>query len=540
MTKPHAPSKATSTCRCLYGQPCWPNENEFATLTTQLSQPLLHPLPPASPCYPPSAPSGNCSNVIANYTNGNWRSDQPGSMQNTNFETFIFPNDTISACYLNTTLGIPCGQGSVPPVGVDARSGGDVQAAVNFAKKHNLKLVVKNTGHDYLGRSTARGGFLIWTHNMKDTLYNSTFVPDGAPAFAFVRNQGGFFFGVFSAVVWFGVVGGWLLVGGPVAFSLSVDNVLQFTIVLADGSLITTNSFQHPDLFWALRGGGGGTYGVVISTTYQTHPIFPLTLAFIASTFTSPAIAQNVTTEFIKLHPTISDAGWGGYITLSNTSFSAILAAPNISWADTNMTFLPFAQYVADATGGLLQATTIPFNSFYELYRVLFANMDGQVGSQVEIASRLLPRILAETDPAKAAQIMLSLDGGVSLNSVAGGAVSRVDPDSTGLNPSWRKALSEVYITASWPEGSTADFIFQQIDQLKQSTFILDQLTTDSGSYLNEGSLHELDFKKSFFGDHYDKLETIKDKYDPTSLFVVASGVGSDEWDGELVCRRHD
>jgi hypothetical protein len=64
--------------------------------------------------------------------------------------------------------------------------------------------------------------------------------------------------------------------------------------------------------------------------------------------------------------------------------------------------------------------------------------------------------------------------------------VSRIDPDSTGLNPSWRKALSEVYITATWPEGSTANFIFQQIDEFKQSTLILDQLTTDSGSYLNE------------------------------------------------------
>jgi len=72
------------------------------------------------------------------------------------------------------------------------------------------------------------------------------------------------------------------------------------------------------------------------------------------------------------------------------------------------------------------------------------------------------------------------------LSSVAGGAVSRVDPDSTGLNPSWRKALSQVFISASWPEGSTADFISQQINRFKQSTLILDQLTTDSGSYLNE------------------------------------------------------
>ena len=163
-------SKATSTCRCLYGQLCWPKENEFATLATQLSQPLLYPLPPASACYPPSAPSGNCSTVIANYTNGNWRSDQPGSLQNTNFETFIFPNDTISACFLNASLGFPCGQGSVPPVGVDVRSAGDVQVAIKFAKQHNLKLAVKNTGHDYLGRSTARGGFLIWTHYMKDII----------------------------------------------------------------------------------------------------------------------------------------------------------------------------------------------------------------------------------------------------------------------------------------------------------------------------------------------------------------------------------
>ena len=61
-----------------------------------------------------------------------------------------------------------------------------------------------------------------------------------------------------------------------------------------------------------------------------------------------------------------------------------------------------------------------------------------------------------------------------------------VDPDSTGLNPSWRKAVTEVFIVALWSEGSTVDFIFQQIDELKQSTLILDKLTTDSGSYLNE------------------------------------------------------
>jgi hypothetical protein len=135
-----------------------------------------------------------------------------------------------------------------------------------------------------------------------------------------------------------------------------------------------------------------------------------MTAALIISSFTSPAIAQNVITEFIKLHPTLSDAGWGGYIGLDNSSFSAILVAPNISWADTNTTLLPFVQYVENATGGLVQAITIPFSSFYELYFTFTAvSGTGQVGYQVEVASRLLPRSLAETDPAKVAKIILSL-----------------------------------------------------------------------------------------------------------------------------------
>ena len=190
-----------------------------------------------------------------------------------------------------------------------------------------------------------------------------------------------------------------------------VDNILQFTIVLADGSLVTTNAYQHPDLFWALRGGGGGTYGVVTSVSYKTYPTFPLTVVTLSADFTSPDIAQNVSTEWIRLHPMISDKGWGAYVTFSNSFFNISLIATNASLADTNATFLPFVHYIDEATGGLVQLTTTPINSFYELYLNSFADTDGAGGNQVELASRLLPRSLAETDPAKAAKIMLSLDG---------------------------------------------------------------------------------------------------------------------------------
>jgi hypothetical protein len=67
-------------------------------------------------------------------------------MQSPNFETLIFNNGSIGACYMNTTLAVPCQQGGVPISGVDVRSVSDIQAAVRFAVKYNLRLVIKNTG----------------------------------------------------------------------------------------------------------------------------------------------------------------------------------------------------------------------------------------------------------------------------------------------------------------------------------------------------------------------------------------------------------
>jgi hypothetical protein len=138
------PAWQNCQCRCTYGSGCWPSDSHFQTLASQISQPLIYPAPPATPCY--NSAAGNCSDVRAGWFSGVWRSDQPGASQNTNWETYTFPNGTIEACYLNTTLGIPCRQGSVPVIGVDARTPEDIQAAVRFVAKHNLRVVIRNTG----------------------------------------------------------------------------------------------------------------------------------------------------------------------------------------------------------------------------------------------------------------------------------------------------------------------------------------------------------------------------------------------------------
>jgi len=137
-------SKQTQNCRCTSGSECWPSDSEFQTLASAVSQPLIHPVPPATPCYDSAA--GNCTDVLAGWQNGTWRANQPGAAQLTNWETYTFPDGTIQGCYLNTSLSIPCQQGSVPVIGVDARTPEDIQEAVKFAGKHNLRLVIKNTG----------------------------------------------------------------------------------------------------------------------------------------------------------------------------------------------------------------------------------------------------------------------------------------------------------------------------------------------------------------------------------------------------------
>ena len=133
-------------CRCTSDQNCWPSESDFQTLASQVSQPLIYPVPPASPCYPVSDPSGNCTDVQSESGYANWRADHPGAMQMAQYETYTYPNGTIAACYLNTTLGFPCEQGSVSTIGIDARSPEDIQAAVKFASQYNLRVVIKNTG----------------------------------------------------------------------------------------------------------------------------------------------------------------------------------------------------------------------------------------------------------------------------------------------------------------------------------------------------------------------------------------------------------
>ncbi|EKM61059.1 uncharacterized protein PHACADRAFT_156227 [Phanerochaete carnosa HHB-10118-sp] len=581
------PSPGTSgfrPCRCLPTDKCWPSDAVFAALESQLSEKLLAPLPPAKACYS-SLESEACKEAQRLWLDGWWRANQSGATQNSNFATYVSPDGDIEACYLNTTLGHPCRWGSTPIIGVDTRSVEDIQFAVNFAAAHNLRVIIKNTGHDYLGRSTARGAFLIWTHHLKNTTFHYRFRPTGAPEYVAYYNV----ITLGSGVQWqeaynaafvhgrsivggitpggtVGAAGGWLQGGGhgilaPLS-GLGVDNAVEISIVTSGGKYLVVNAYHHSDLFWALRGGGGGTWGVVVSVTYQTYPSVPiLSGLFSASIIASPSNASatpsptlgKLFTELVRVTTAWADSGWSGYTEMfsigpgHHTIRLVHIAPATAGWAAVPVMerFYSFARQLAANSsvedGGALHvdlAAITPFPSFGVWERMLFHGETEMLGANVEIGSRLLPRNLLVNNQTEVADTVLGLDHAfVGFFIVAGGAVSKIDPSTTGLNPAWREALIHVVFGSGWPEGASVDAINEVRAKIKKGEAAFRTLTPQGGAYFNEASLYEADSKYEFFGSHYDKLRAIKRIYDPIDLFVVPGGVGSEEWDADLYCR---
>jgi FAD/FMN-containing dehydrogenase len=156
----------------------------------------------------------------------------------------------------------------------------DVQVTIGVARRHALPLSVRCGGHDFAGRALRHDGIVIDLSRMRqvevDPVERVAVVAGGATskdvALATVPH------GLIAATANVGAVGmGGLTLGGgysPMSsqFGLLCDNLLQATVVLADGTLVTANASENPDLFWALRG-GGGNFGVVTSMSFRLHPV---------------------------------------------------------------------------------------------------------------------------------------------------------------------------------------------------------------------------------------------------------------------------
>ncbi|KAI1387903.1 uncharacterized protein F4822DRAFT_295655 [Hypoxylon trugodes] len=255
-------------CREYPGSDDWPLDEDWSRLNRTLGGALIRGVPPAVVCYEgPAKDEAACTYLLRNTSSNRFYIDDPVTMFSE------WPEGDTCHATLQPQDGENCTQGAFPAYVVNATTVKQIQIAVNFARNRNLRLVIKNTGHDFVGRSAGFGSLSVWTHYLKDFQYLPRYrvgeyrgraarVGAGVESwemFAYMNRwnittlvAGGYTVGAF---------GGWMAGGGHSAlaskYGLGADQPLSIQVVTADGRFVTADPTQNTDLFYALRGGGG-------------------------------------------------------------------------------------------------------------------------------------------------------------------------------------------------------------------------------------------------------------------------------------------
>lgn len=469
-----------------------------------------------------------------------------------------FANQT---CSPFTDRSIPCTLGNYVSYAVKATEHWDVIASLQFAKANNVRVLVRNTGHDFLGRSTGAGALAIWTQGLKnisfgqwsDMNYQGPSVTVGAGVIGYeileAANQQGLTV-VSGECATVGLAGGFTQGGGHSAlstqFGLAADQTLSFDVVTAKGDIVTASATENSDLYWALSGGGGGTYGVVVSMTvraYTAKPVGGAVMQLLASSTTPEKFAAAVS-AFHQLMPAMVDAG-AMVVFLQNTQY--LVLKPVTVW-DSNATYVkdvvlaPFAKALTDL--GItppIAYTSLSYRDHYDKYMGPLPRGSFEV-NRYQFGGRLIPRDVAVNKNADLVQVYNELTAaGVLLAGSSADYSKRSNVPDNAVLPAWRNTITQLQLITNWD--STAPWATMEAAQ-KQMTEVfmpkIEAVTPGSGSYMNEADFRQERWQDVFFGSNFKKLDDIKRKYDPEGVFYILKGVGSDRWsvanDGRM-CR---
>ncbi|KAI8623981.1 hypothetical protein F5Y19DRAFT_456409 [Xylariaceae sp. FL1651] len=529
---------SSAQCHCFPGDECWPSPAQWTALNQSLSGALVATVPIASPChdtFPGVAyDAAECAKVQANWP-------RPALHEQTTHSCMasFFAN---MSCDPFMPQEAPCQIGAYVPYAVNASGAADYMRTIAFAKKHNIRLVIRNTGHDYLGKSTGAGALALWTHYIKAThifdynspLYGGKAMKIGAGTVAGEAQRAAAAKGyvvVEGDCETVGIAGGYTQGGGtsPLAskFGLAADQVLEWEVITAGGTHLVATPTQNKDLYWALSGGGGGTYGVVLSMTVKLHKTMPtgaVTLSFTDATDTFWDIIR----IFVMNLPTIVDSGATLYwmVVPGNTFAMPQTYFPNGTAADFTRLLRPTLQALDDHNIQYA-STEQDFPTFEDAYNTLNPVMNI---SDLNIGSRIIPRSVVATQP-PASDLVSAIRSmtdnfaafaGITMN------VSKPPTSPNAVHPSWRDSIFLAFYGTQYDHANyTANVAAQSLinDVL---TPPLDKLTPGKAAYMNEANFKQADWQKSFYGDNYAKLLSIKKKYDPGNVFWATTAVGSE------------
>lgn len=300
------------------------------------------------------------------------------------------------------------------------------------------------------------------------------------------------------------MIGGYIQGGGhsPAThdFGLASDQILEAQVILANGSMVTASPCSHPDLFTAIRGGGGGTYGVVTSLAIKAYPSQPVvahSLMIVPESEKKLEPMLDAITDLYTAFPSLSGAGFSGYGSWSVNSPGAYnssagyqhsFAAFNQSLSETKSAFEPVYWKLVSRHGINVSIQWFEFPSYSAYYRTLSGVHQDTGVASMALASRMFDKKSLTKNPKRLREVIRTLAGTVSQMTsnqvllVGGGSVLD-EPEYSGVNPAWRTTYLVHIVARGWsgPEGDDVedDITYNKYQAMRK-------LTPSMGSYMNE------------------------------------------------------
>jgi FAD/FMN-containing dehydrogenase len=361
------------------------------------------------------------------------------------------------------------------------------------------------------------------------------------------------------------------------AYGIAAASLLEAEIVTADGNVRIANACTNPDLFWGIKGGGGGSLGVVTRLTLQTHDL-PSFFGAVQATIraTSDAAFRRLIGRIVEFYgESLLNSHWGEQISFRPGNVLAIaMVFQGFGQSQAEAVWRPFLAWLAGSPEDFTVVSApvilaVPARHFWDpailktvpglvladdrpgapADHIFWAGNLGEAGQVLHgYQSAWLPASLLQADRQSRfadALFTATRHWHVTLHvnkGLAGAPADAIDgARNTAMNPAVLDAFALLISAAGEPPaypgipGHEPDVASarKDADAIGKAMDAVRALLPNVGSYVSGGDFFNPDWQQSFWGPNYARLLAVKDQYDPDGLFVVHHGVGSERWSAD-------
>ena len=410
----------------------------------------------------------------------------------------------------------------------------DVKTCLEFARAYNIQVALRSGGHSFGGYSVC-DGMVVDLGNLNniyvDTNNNTAFIEAGATfekIFPVIESAGLHMVGGGCPTV---AVAGYMQGGGfgitSRMFGMNCDSVLNCTVMLADGTIVTANANENPDLFWALRGGTGGNFGVLLNVTYQLYKLgnilgvqvkwaidesaenaaqalYALQQNYLVETpYPNLGIETILTTDTDGIKKLIFCATWIGSQEDFEKALQPLQTIPGVTFGEMKSgKYSDINSYVLEGTPNVPEdieafARSAIIDSFLD-----------------QDEWKKIIKFFYQTAPNQYTMIDMEFYGG-KINSVPVGSNAFIH----------RKANMDFFCLSFFNKETNDQ---QQCLEWMEAYYKFMIPYTNGHSYQNYPDRNQTDFRWAYWGQYYDQLVHIKRKYDPSNFFNYQQSIGPD------------